>query len=214
MARRRHYGIQHRPLVGAPRKVQSVSSFIIMCSSRFLLSFEKCIMPMEKMCRWDLFQYKGKLEEEMEIELAFEIAMNTWASWIDSNVNATRTSIFFRSISPEHKGKHWCYNKTQPIMDESYESTFPKSVTEIVKSTIRKMRTPVKFLNITKLSGYRKDAHPTVYATKEGKLLIRKKQRRPESFADCSHWCLPGLPDTWNRLLYASMVLDTSRMSS
>ncbi|PPD70897.1 hypothetical protein GOBAR_DD32223 [Gossypium barbadense] len=23
---------------------------------------------------------------------------------------------------------------------------------------------------------------------------------------DCSHWCLPGVPDTWNELLYASLV--------
>ncbi|MCE7766848.1 hypothetical protein GQL56_29935, partial [Pseudomonas putida] len=23
--------------------------------------------------------------------------------------------------------------------------------------------------------------------------------------ADCTHWCLPGLPDTWNQLFYTAL---------
>ncbi|KAJ0960942.1 hypothetical protein J5N97_001154 [Dioscorea zingiberensis] len=68
----------------------------------------------------------------------------------------------------------------------------------IVERTIQKMRTPVKYLNITRLSEYRRDAHTMVYTSRQGKLLTPDQQMRPESFADCSHWCLPGLPDTWN----------------
>ncbi|XP_008244482.1 PREDICTED: protein trichome birefringence-like 42 [Prunus mume] len=164
-----------------------------------------------KIKAWDLFRNEGKTVENMEIESAFEKAINTWARWIDQNVDVTKTRVFFRSISPEHKGKLWCYNKTQPITDDSYETTFPRKIIEAVERTIQRMKTPVTYLNITKLSQYRRDAHPMIYNTKQWKQLAMQ-QRQPESSADCSHWCLPGLPDTWNRLLYASLLLDTSEV--
>ena len=161
-------------------------------------------------CRFDFFQYRKKVVEVDKIEtgLAFEMAMKTWARWIDKTVDINNTKVFFRSISPEHKGKQWCYNETKLIMDESYKAIFPKSMVEIVERTISSMKKPVKYLNITKLSQYRRDAHPSVYTSKQGKLLTATQRRQPWSYADCSHWCLPGLPDTWNRLVYASMVLD------
>ncbi|GAB2274737.1 hypothetical protein Dimus_009509 [Dionaea muscipula] len=163
-----------------------------------------------KMKSWDLMQYQGELLEEMQIELAYEKALKTWGKWIIENVDTTKTTVFFRSISPEHKAKHWCFNSTQPIMDESYEKLYPSSMTAIIEKQIHEMGSTntststssrVRYLNITKLSEYRIDAHPSVF---------RNKQRgggQLESFPDCSHWCLPGLPDTWNRLLYASLLL-------
>ncbi|GFS45610.1 trichome birefringence-like protein [Actinidia rufa] len=159
---------------------------------------------------WDLFQYRGKLTREMDIGSAFEIAMKTWAQWIDRNIDSAKTTVFFRSISPEHKGKHWCYNVTQPIMDESYRRSIPMVVIEKVEKTIGGMRTPVRYLNITNLSEYRRDAHPMVYAMTREKVRIEKQRKGPESLADCSHWCLPGLPDTWNRLLYTLLFFNTS----
>lgn len=162
-----------------------------------------------KLCRWDFLNYKGKLMQNMEMERAFKRAMKTWARWIDRNVNINETRVLFRSISPEHKGKMWCHNVTEPTLDGSYSSTFPKSIAEIAERVIRRMRIPVRILNITRLSEHRRDGHPTVYTTKQGKLLTEEQRKKPEVYADCSHWCLPGVPDTWNRLLYASMVLDS-----
>jgi hypothetical protein len=209
--------------VGSPGENQSVS-FLILCELLYdrlinlhYKTWEKdCvgISNWRDICRWDFFQYRRKVVEKMEIELAFQMAMKTWSRWIRKNVNMNNTKVFFRSISPEHKEKQWCYNETKPIMDESYEAIFPKSIVEIVERTIGSMSTAVRYLNITKLSQYRRDAHPTVYTKKQGKLLIAKEQRQPMSYGDCSHWCLPGLPDTWNRLLYASVVSDNSRDSS
>ncbi|KAF3955637.1 hypothetical protein CMV_019162 [Castanea mollissima] len=163
-----------------------------------------------KIKEFDFFQYRKKVVEvdKMETGLAFEMAMKTWARWIDKIVDINNTKVFFRSISPEHKGMQWCYNETKLIMDESYKAIFPKSMVEIVERTISSTKKPVKYLNITKLSQYRRDAHPSIYTTKQGKLLTAMQRRQPWSYADCSHWCLPGLPDTWNRLVYASMVLD------
>ncbi|XP_048127030.1 xylan O-acetyltransferase 1-like [Rhodamnia argentea] len=167
-----------------------------------------------KVNTWNFVRYKQELFQNMETELAFEKAMKTWGGWIDKNVNPTETKVYFRSISPEHQGKQWCHNETQPIMDNSYRQTFPHTIREVTERTIQKTRIPVTYLNITKLSEYRRDAHPMVYTSRGGKLLTAEEKRHPEVHADCSHWCLPGLPDTWNRLLYASLVLDSTRGSS
>ena len=51
---------------------------------------------------------------------------------------------------------------------------------------------PVVLLNVTHLSGYRADAHPSnVTRARIG------GKRQP----DCRHWCLPGVLDTWVQVL-------------
>ncbi|KAJ4849273.1 hypothetical protein Tsubulata_018530, partial [Turnera subulata] len=159
-----------------------------------------------KMKAWDLFEVNEQLVEQMDMEHAFDMAIKTWAHWIDRNVDRNKTSVFFRSISPEHKGKQWCYNTTQPIMDESFVYEFPKPIRDIVERTMQGTQTPVKYLNITKLSEYRRDGHPSIYARKPDNDLTIKQQLQPKLHADCSHWCLPGVPDTWNKLLIASIL--------
>ena len=64
-------------------------------------------------CRFDFFQYRKKMVEVDKIEtgLAFEMAMQTWARRIEKTVDINNTKVFFRSISPEQKGKQWCYNE-------------------------------------------------------------------------------------------------------
>lgn len=56
----------------------------------------------------------------------------------------------------------------------------------------------VKFdvLNITHMSSRRKDGHASLY------YLGPDGGPAPVHRQDCSHWCLPGVPDSWNVLLY------------
>ena len=153
-------------------------------------------------CRWDWFLFKQKLYTDMKLEIAFKLAMRTWARWIEKNVDTSKTTVFFRGMSPTHSGRNKCNRATQPMKDEPFKLKFSESLIKgIVERTIQGMRTPVKYLNITKLTEYRKDAHSSIY--------WMKKKFRPSP--DCSHWCLPGVPDTWNHLLYATMVFDSSR---
>lgn len=63
----------------------------------------------------------------------------------------------------------------------------------------RKMKTQVHYLNITGMSNYRIDAHPSVYREEN---TTEEERWSPLIPQDCSHWCLPGIPDTWNELLY------------
>lgn len=60
----------------------------------------------------------------------------------------------------------------------------------------------VQILNVTQLSEYRKDGHPSIYR-KQWDPLTEEQIANPSSYADCIHWCLPGVPDVWNELLYA-----------
>lgn len=77
----------------------------------------------------------------------------------------------------------------------------------VVASVVRRMKVPVTLLNITQLSGYRIDAHTSIYTELAGKLLTDEQKADPLHFADCLHWCLPGVPDTWNQILYAHLLL-------
>ncbi|CAD6269592.1 unnamed protein product [Miscanthus lutarioriparius] len=70
-------------------------------------------------------------------------------------------------------------------------------------------KVPVTVINITKMSNYRKDAHTSLYSIRQGKLLTPKQKADPE-FADCIHWCLPGVPDVWNQILYTRILSKPS----
>lgn len=66
---------------------------------------------------------------------------------------------------------------------------------KIVEEVILQMKTPVTLLNVTGLSAYRIDGHPSIYGKKP-------RNRYSSNIQDCSHWCLPGVPDTWNEILH------------
>lgn len=74
----------------------------------------------------------------------------------------------------------------------------------LLESVIKGMKTPVSYLNITRMTDYRKDAHPSIYRTQN---MTEEEMRDPEKYQDCSHWCLPGVPDSWNELLYAQLII-------
>ncbi|XP_057966695.1 protein trichome birefringence-like 6 [Malania oleifera] len=145
------------------------------------------------------YQEGNLLHPHLDVLTAFRRAMTTWASWVDKHINPGKTQVFFRSSAPSHfRGGEWntgghCKEATQPL-DETTRTMYPEK-NVITEEVIRQMRTPVTILNVTALSEYRIDAHPSVYGRKSGK-------KGPSSIEDCSHWCLPGVPDNWNELLY------------
>lgn len=105
--------------------------------------------------------------------------------------------------------KQNCYGETEPIPNERYLGS-ASGMQQIAESTIRnlKMRgVHVEYLNITKLSLYRKDGHPSIYRT-FWRMFDKGKPKEARSYADCIHWCLPGVPDVWNQILY-SYIMNT-----
>ncbi|OMO75989.1 PC-Esterase [Corchorus olitorius] len=154
--------------------------------------------------------------DEIERPIAYGRAVKTWAKWVEANVDPKKTSVYFMSMSPNHyKSLDWnnpdgikCAKETLPVMNMS---TPPNIGTDyrlfsVVANVTQSMKVPVYYLNITTLSEYRKDAHTSLYTTRQGKLITPEQQADPLTYADCIHWCLPGLPDTWNELLYTHII--------
>lgn len=99
-----------------------------------------------------------------------------------------------------------CYSETEMISEEGYRGrgTDPNMM-RIVDNTLdelKKRGINVQMINITQLSEYRKEGHPSIYR-KQWESLTQEQISKPLTYADCIHWCLPGVPDVWNELLYA-----------
>ncbi|KAJ4768941.1 Protein trichome birefringence [Rhynchospora pubera] len=151
---------------------------------------------------------------EMETEDAYRMALGRLVRWLEKNVDKNKTRVFFATMSPSHgRSEDWggeaggnCYNQTGPIEDASYWGpSTSKSMMRVLKEVFSASKTvPITVLNITQLSEYRKDAHTQIYK-KQWNPLTPEQLANPRSYADCVHWCLPGLQDTWNEVLYAKL---------
>jgi len=52
--------------------------------------------------RKDYYQEGNRVYSELDVHDAFRRALNTWAKWVDSNVNPKKTTVFFRGYSASH----------------------------------------------------------------------------------------------------------------
>ncbi|XP_009339559.2 protein trichome birefringence-like 43 [Pyrus x bretschneideri] len=149
---------------------------------------------------WDFIQDGKTLHRDMNRLVAYEKALKTWARWVDKNVDTKETKVFFQSISPSHwNASQWgypegrnCTAERKPLVVAYPRSKHPAEV--ILEKVLSDMSKPVVLLNVTGLSQLRKDGHPSIYGN--GAHLGM----------DCTHWCLPGVPDTWNQLLYTELI--------
>lgn len=163
---------------------------------------------------WGSFDDKDGFYKVIEAVRSYELALKTWSEWLEFHVDPLKTQLFFMSMSPTHFwGEEWgidsnqnCYNETEPITrDKHWGRGSDRKMMRVVETTIEELRrrgVSVQILNITQLSEYRKDGHPSVYR-KQWEPLTEEQLADPGSYADCIHWCLPGVPDVWNELLYA-----------
>ncbi|CAN1230008.1 Protein trichome birefringence-like 39 [Linum perenne] len=150
---------------------------------------------------WDYIQDGNKVYKDMNRLVAFYKGMTTWGRWVNRYVDPSRTKVYFQDVSPTHyEGREWnrpsesCVRQSQPFMGTRYPTGMPAAWI-VVNKVLSRVKKPVYLLDITGLSLYRKDAHPGQYSSINGG-------------DDCSHWCLPGLPDTWNLLLYSASMIS------
>ncbi|KAB1209726.1 Protein trichome birefringence-like 43 [Morella rubra] len=153
--------------------------------------------------KWDFIQDGKHLHKDMDRLAAYERALRTWARWVDKNADPLKTKVFFQEPHPiifgckelgkPTKGKS-CSGETQPIFAAS-SPRFQHPAEVVLEKVMRTIWQPVHLLKTTSLSQQRKDAHPSIYGNHENRLGM-----------DCSHWCLAGVPDTWNLLLYAELI--------
>ncbi|XP_022872616.1 protein trichome birefringence-like 42 [Olea europaea var. sylvestris] len=153
-----------------------------------------------KLQTWDYYQIGNKTikEKDMNRMAAYKTALTTWANWVDSNIDTANTEVFFQGISSIHnRGSDWnepqvqnCTGQTKPIEGSNFRGNRPAG-DAVVKSVLSSMKKPAYLLDIVLLTQLRKDGHPSKYA---------------DVPLDCSHWCLAGVPDTWNQLLYTILM--------
>ncbi|XP_059433036.1 protein trichome berefringence-like 7 isoform X2 [Corylus avellana] len=142
------------------------------------------------------FQVGNSLKLGMPIPTAYRTALGTWGSWVERNINTNRTRVFFRTFEPSHwsdQTRRFC-NVTQfPSLEERGRdrSLFSDTALEVVKN----MTVPITVLHITSMSALRSDAH------------VGNSSDSP-STPDCSHWCLPGVPDVWNEIVLSYLLTD------
>ncbi|XP_024377429.1 protein trichome birefringence-like 11 isoform X1 [Physcomitrium patens] len=145
-------------------------------------------------------------------EEAFKIALETWALWIESNLDPMKTQVFFRSFASVHfRGGSWntggqCHEEVKPLSDEEVQKMQPvpwtnKYIEQTIKENIKTKKGVVEFMDVTTSTDYRSDGHSGLYAND---VLVMGPT--PMNRQDCSHFCLPGVPDTWNELLYATLL--------
>ncbi|KAK9159106.1 hypothetical protein Scep_005680 [Stephania cephalantha] len=161
---------------------------------------------------WGSFPNEEEGYEELDAPSAYRVALRTWANWVDTTIDPNKTRVFFTTMSPTHmrsadwnnkKGKR-CFNETRPYLKRGHWGTgSDKRIMEAVVSVTERMQVPITFINITQISEHRIDGHTSVYTETGGKLLTDEQKADPLHYADCIHWCLPGVPDTWNQLFLA-----------
>ncbi|KAI3863023.1 hypothetical protein MKX03_004114 [Papaver bracteatum] len=132
-----------------------------------------------------------------EIGRAKNFTVYSVVKWVDQQLPThPRLKAFFRTISPRHFF-HGDWNtggscdNTVPLAGGK-EVTQDESLDHSASGAV--IGTKVKLLDITAISQLRDEGHISRYSIKA-----------TPGMQDCLHWCLPGIPDTWNELMIAQL---------
>ncbi|KAJ0571702.1 putative PMR5 domain, PC-Esterase [Helianthus annuus] len=140
------------------------------------------------------FKVNGRLKLGMSTMAAYTTALNTWASWVENKIDTDRTRVFFRTFEGSHwsgpKG-HTCKVTENPLVQSKSEySEYRSQFSDIIREVVNNMTVPVTVMHVTPMGSYRSDAHVGIWSDNP-------------TVPDCSHWCLPGVPDAWNEILFS-----------
>ncbi|KAG4907438.1 hypothetical protein JHK86_055922 [Glycine max] len=117
----------------------------------------------EENARWDYYMEGNSIITNMNPMVAYQKGLSTWARWVDLNLDSRRTRIIFRSMSPRHNRLNgWkCYKQRQPLQFFSHIHV-PEPLV-VLKGVLKRMRFPVYLQDITTMTAFRRDGHPSVY---------------------------------------------------
>ncbi|RAL45006.1 hypothetical protein DM860_003765 [Cuscuta australis] len=134
-------------------------------------------------------------------EIGLDLALKHVVSYVEDRIRENAI-ILFRTQSPRHfDGGDWDQGgsclRSHPLSPQEVEEYFSlrnngtNCEARLVNEHLRKALEGTKFrtLDITRMSEFRADAHPSTAGGKKHE--------------DCMHWCLPGITDTWNDLFVA-----------
>ncbi|KAA3463328.1 protein trichome birefringence-like 13 [Gossypium australe] len=131
-------------------------------------------------------------------DLGLDKVLNHVIRFVEKTMRPDAIKLF-RTQSPRHfEGGDWdqggSCQRLQPLLPEQVEDLFSlknngtnvetRLVNQHIYNALRGSN--VHILDITRMSEFRADAHPSTAGGKK--------------HDDCMHWCLPGVTDTWNDL--------------
>lgn len=116
---------------------------------------------------------------------------------------------FWTKFLPEcNRGGDWnsgggCHLETLPdlgLLPASSDIHFKTLSDMLTERTNESQVMKLDLLKVTNMTSRRKDGHASIYynGPETGPASLHRQ--------DCSHWCLPGVPDSWNELLYALLL--------
>lgn len=115
-------------------------------------------------------------------------------------------------VAPSDPGEGAC-GATRPMKREEAldEYTHLNTSELFLKSQRSALRKSVfRTIRITHLSETRPDAHLGMWAQIQPK---EEEAFKTPDKGDCTHWCLPGLPDAWMDILYSNMLLEPTLLT-
>lgn len=103
-----------------------------------------------------------------------------------------------------NRGGH-CHKEVRPLTEEEARAEWQvpwinKYLEDEFHNSIKR-KDVVNYLDITTSTNYRSDGHGALYTHDTKKFGLKPRNRQ-----DCSHFCLPGVPDTWNELILATLL--------
>ncbi|KAG6556463.1 hypothetical protein Mapa_002408 [Marchantia paleacea] len=134
---------------------------------------------------------------------AYNLSMFKIVEALDTTItkNGGKPTVFMRTLSPRHfKNGEWntggtCDN-TRPDYGQKVIPYKGPATDQVVENAARGSKR-IHLLNISFLSGSREEGHISKYG-----------KGKDSGHQDCLHWCLPGVPDVWNELLYGHLAVD------
>jgi len=179
----------------------------------------------DKTIGWGAYFREGdEVKLDMTVSDAYRRSIQTLFDWVRKEVNTSKTQAIFRTYSPSHfSGGDWksggdCQLETlpdrRPVKSMEQWAGMLQPVNDVLGNSQRPKLPGLDILNVTQMTAQRKDGHLSVFRSPlSSRQAYLNKTSKIKEVEDCSHWCLPGVPDTWNELLYAlfmrrQMMLD------
>ncbi|OMO56084.1 hypothetical protein COLO4_35784 [Corchorus olitorius] len=144
---------------------------------------------------WNLYVNGKPIKDGllMDMNNVKNFTVHRVVQWLDSQLPLhPGLKVFFRTKSPRHLDQSRNCNDTAPFLTVGSEVIQQESSDKIVENAVKGTR--INILDITALSDMRHEAHKSQYHV-----------FGTSAYYDCLHWCLPGIPDTWNELLAAQL---------
>lgn len=122
--------------------------------------------------------------------------MPHWCMWCSPDYPANKPLQklwLIKQILVCVSGKHRNSCKVPKLPSSRSHGKDRSPISDVIIKVVKKMTIPVTVLHVTPMDAYRSDAHVGTWSDNP-------------SVPDCSHWCLPGVPDTWNEILLLHLL--------